>query len=61
MSQAVDALGKASQMLGIPPAALWTRIPGVTKSDVDEWSSMSDEADPLRSLAATLDQADGGF
>jgi hypothetical protein len=38
MAQAVDALGKASTMLGIPPKALWSRIPGVTKSDVDDWS-----------------------
>lgn len=60
MSQAVDALGKASTMLGIPPQALWTRIPGVTKSDVDEWSSTIEASDPLRSLASTLDQADRG-
>lgn len=41
MSQAVDALGKAVQMLGIPPEALWDRIPGVTKSDVDDWRAVS--------------------
>ena len=57
MSQAVDALGKASQMLGIPPAALWSRIPGVTKSDVDEWEAMADEGDPLKTLSNTLEQA----
>lgn len=61
MSQAVDALGKASQMLGIPPAGLWSRIPGVTKTDVEEWTELNTELDPLRSLGATLDQADGNY
>lgn len=48
LSQAADALGKFSQMLGVPPEALWQRIPGVTKSDVDEWQSIAS-----RSAAAT--------
>lgn len=37
MSQAADALGKYAQMLGVPPQALWQRIPGVTKTDVESW------------------------
>lgn len=37
MSQAADALGKYAQMLQVPIEALWQKIPGVTKSDVDEW------------------------
>lgn len=41
MSQAVDALGKAATMLGVPPEALWSRIPGVTKTDVDEWTTLA--------------------
>lgn len=41
LSQAVDALGKASQMLGVPQEALWYRIPGVTRLDVDEWKKMN--------------------
>lgn len=61
MSQAVDALGKASQMLGIPPSGLWSRIPGVTNTDVEEWIGLNEELDPLRSLGATLDQADDRF
>ena len=57
MSQAVDALGKASAMLGVPHEALWTRIPGVTPSDVTEWKNMIDDADPIMTLATTLEQA----
>ena len=41
MAQAADALGKYAQMLGVPPQALWSRIPGVTKTDVDEWKRES--------------------
>ncbi|MGP9760148.1 phage portal protein [Corynebacterium sp. AOP12-C2-36] len=51
MSQAVDALGKAAQMLGIPERALWPRIPGVEASDVQEWERRQDEEfdrDPLQ-------------
>lgn len=51
LSQAVDALGKAAQMLGIPAEGLWHKIPGVESSDVQEWHRLKDEAydrDPLR-------------
>lgn len=50
MSQAVDALGKAAQMLMVPPAALWGRIPGVEKSDVDEWRRLAEESDPIERM-----------
>jgi hypothetical protein len=53
-SQAVDALGKAAQMLQVPLFALWQRIPGVEKSDVDEWREMAAELDPMDRLAAEL-------
>ena len=56
MSQAADALGKYAQMLGVPPQALWNRIPGVTKSDVDEWKALAAEGDAFAQLATLLDQ-----
>ncbi|MGZ3140808.1 phage portal protein [Lentzea chajnantorensis] len=37
LAQASDALGKAATMLQIPVQALWGMLPGVEKSDVDEW------------------------
>jgi HPt (histidine-containing phosphotransfer) domain-containing protein len=55
MAQAVDALGKAATMLGVPPKALWGRIPGVEKSDVDEWADLAAEADPVARLDRTLE------
>jgi hypothetical protein len=54
LSQAVDALGKAATLLHIPLPALWQRVPGVEKSDVDEWKQMSTELDPLDRLTAEL-------
>lgn len=37
MSQAVDALGKAAQMLEVPKEMLWDRIPTVTAQEADRW------------------------
>lgn len=37
LSAAVDALGKASQMLGVPQEVLWDQIPGISKSQADSW------------------------
>jgi hypothetical protein len=53
MAQAVDALVKAST-LGIPAQALWARIPGVEKADVDEWAEMAAKADPLEQMQREL-------
>lgn len=57
MAQAVDALGKAAQLLRVPPEALWGKIPGVTRTEVDEWREITRSADPVetmrRDLAAT--------
>jgi hypothetical protein len=50
ISQAVDALGKAATMLGIPVKALWGRIPGVERSDVEEWAKMAMEGDPIMQM-----------
>lgn len=44
LASAADALGKMATMLQIPVEALWARIPGVTKSDVDEWERMARKA-----------------
>ena len=53
MSQAVDALGKAAVMLGIPKRGLWGRIPGVERSDLQAWEMLAREdrdADPLNAV-----------
>jgi hypothetical protein len=57
ISQAVDALGKAATMLGVPYEVLWGRIPGVSKTDVDEWRALALSKDPLVLLQQQLEQA----
>jgi hypothetical protein len=47
LAQAVDALGKAAQMLSIPKRFLWSRIPGVTQADVQEWMDHALDDDEL--------------
>ena len=55
MSQAVDALGKAAQMLQVPVQALWSMIPGVTKPDVEEWKALALQGpDPLAAFGDML-------
>lgn len=55
LASAADALGKIAQQLQVPVRALWRLIPGVTKSDVDEWEQIAEgAADPLASLDAKL-------
>lgn len=56
MSQAVDALGKAAQMLQIPADQLWGRIPGVEQADVDEWRRAAIEQDPITKLQYQIEQ-----
>lgn len=54
----VDGLGKLAQTLGVPPQALWERIPGVTQQDVERFRSMAAETDVFATLSAMLaDQA----
>lgn len=54
ISQAADALGKMVQMLGVPPTATWGRIPGVEKSDVQEWVRLAERGDPITQLQMRL-------
>lgn len=56
----VDGLGKVAQMLGVPPQALWDRIPGVTRQDVERWKKLSAEGDSLGQLTALLGKQAAG-
>jgi predicted nuclease of predicted toxin-antitoxin system len=50
LAQVADALGKLATMLGVPPQALWERIPGVTQQDVEKWKQLAEENDSLAGL-----------
>lgn len=54
LAQSVDALGKMAATLDVPKRALWGRIPGVTQTDVQEWSKVADEANVMLQLQQTL-------
>ncbi len=57
LSQTVDALGKARQMLDVPARALWSRIPGFTDTDRASWPEMAAEEDSAARLADSLTRA----
>jgi hypothetical protein len=52
----VDALGKLTQMLGIPPQELWERVPGATQQDIERWKAAAQEGDSFKMLADLLER-----
>ena len=52
----VDALGKASQMLGIPATELWQRIPGVSAEEVNRWKAVAESKGALAELNQLIEQ-----
>jgi hypothetical protein len=45
-----DALGKVSQMLGVPATELWGRIPGVSAEEVARWKAVAASQGALAEL-----------
>lgn len=43
LQAAVDALGKAASMLGVPPELLWDYIPGVDLAEAEAWRRFAKE------------------
>lgn len=58
-SATVDALGKLTQMLGVPPDELWERIPGVTKQDADRWRTKAEQGNAFTQLENMLNRQAG--
>jgi hypothetical protein len=53
----VDALGKLSQMLGVPAPELWSRVPGVSAQDVARWKASLAQPGVLQELADLIEKA----
>lgn len=53
LSQIADALTKY-QSLGVPEQAIWAMMPGVTQSQVDDWTKLKSEQDPANMLAKEI-------
>jgi hypothetical protein len=54
LAQTVDALGKLTQMLQVPPEVLWERIPGVTQQDVERWKAAAEKGDALGQMSKLI-------
>lgn len=52
----IDGLGKLAQMLGVPPQALWERVPHATQNEISRWKALAAEGDAIGNLAKVLDQ-----
>ena len=62
LSALVDALGKAVQMLGIPPQALWDRVAdalGASQQEVAVWRQLAESGDPFTQLEQFLGAQSG--
>jgi hypothetical protein len=56
----VDGLGKLAQMLQVPARALWDRIPGVTRQDLERFDTLAAEGDAMAGLLGELERQAGG-
>lgn len=54
LAQSADALGKLHSEVGVPRRGLWARIPGVTRTELDQWSAMAEEEDADIALSQRL-------
>jgi hypothetical protein len=54
LESAAKALGLLAEKLGVPPQALWNRVPGVTKTDVEDWKQILADNDVMGRLADQL-------
>jgi hypothetical protein len=56
-AQTVDGIVKLIQGAGVPAEAMWSRIPGVTDTDIAEWKAMAAaNTDGVAALAAAIDR-----
>ena len=54
LSEAAQAYGTLVEKLGVPPRALWPRIPGVAQHEIKKWEALADEPDAFDNLASLL-------
>lgn len=58
IAQQVDALGKLTTMLAIPPEALWEQVPGATGADLQLWRTEAAKA-KLRAARVSTQNVSG--
>lgn len=56
LGMVVDALGKMSEMLGVPQRELWDWVPGVSQDEVQRWKTAADQGDAVGQLNAIINR-----
>lgn len=56
LTEAAEGLGALVERLGVPPRALWQRVPGVAQHELEQWKTMADDGDPFADLERLLDR-----
>lgn len=56
LGEAADALGTLAERLGVPPRALWPRIPGASQHELEQWRAMAEEPGAFDDLVAMLER-----
>lgn len=54
LAMTADALGKLKEQLEIPAPGLWSKIPGVTQNEIDDWRDWWEEQQEAMKLANAL-------
>jgi hypothetical protein len=57
LAQSADGLGKLAEALSIPRRGLWSRVPGVTATEIREWEQIREDDDAELQLAQALRRA----
>ena len=57
IAQAADAYGKLAEQLNVPKRALWERVPGVTRQELQRWDELREEDDAELQLADSIRRA----
>jgi hypothetical protein len=56
LKEAAEGLGLLFEKLGVPPRALWSRIPGVSQHELDQWKAMAEEPGALDEMVKLLER-----
>lgn len=56
LKEAAEGLGLLTEKLGVPPKALWPRIPGVSQHELERWKAMADEPGAFDDLVNLLER-----
>ncbi|WP_405057057.1 phage portal protein [Kribbella sp. NBC_01505] len=54
LAQSADALGKLGEQLGVPKRGLWPRVPGVTRTELNQWNDLAEEENADIALSQRL-------